>query len=186
MSFILPVPLGREETDGLLEGGSAPEIGWGVVAVCFLCPVGMVAAVVGAVELVVGIHPPAEYHQFHVRQHGGVIVLCILRVVGVGQELIEFALVRAEAFWRQECAVVVAPVALLEGSEFWDNGSGKFPFAQFLIGGAVIQGNIACEVQAAVGILAAVTGYAFGIEQGLYIRGVVNNLLGASVAAVFD
>jgi hypothetical protein len=47
-TFILLMPLGCEEADGFFEGGSAPEIFRGVVTVCFLCPFGTVAAVVGA------------------------------------------------------------------------------------------------------------------------------------------
>jgi len=49
-------------------------------------PLGMVAAEVAAVELVVTVHPTAQNHQFPFREHPGMVVLGVLRMPGIGQQ----------------------------------------------------------------------------------------------------
>ena len=72
----------------------------------------MVPAVIGAVKLIVGIHPAAEHHQFHFREHLAMVVLGILRMRGIGQDVDHRALGATQASGREKGAVVVAAVAL--------------------------------------------------------------------------
>ena len=98
------MPIGGEHANGFLEGGLAAEV-LGAVGrdggVGFLGPVHVVAAVVGAVELVVRVDPAAEDHEFVFGEHLGVVVLGVGRVFGVGEDGGEDALGGAEAAGRQ-------------------------------------------------------------------------------------
>jgi hypothetical protein len=79
--------------------------------------------------------------------------------------------VAAEALGRQIGAVEVALVALGVGGELGDEGARQLALAEFLVGDAVVERQVAAEVQAARGVLLAMARDAFCVEDRLDVRG---------------
>ena len=96
-----------EETGGLLERRFASEISR-IVGRIFRVgfdPLLGVPAKVAPVELVIGVYPAAENHQFHLREHLGVVVLGILVCVSVDTAINELAgIPRLLAAGRPRCS----------------------------------------------------------------------------------
>ena len=182
------MPFRGNVADGFFEGRLAAEVGRIVRGLCGIRvhPITVMPAKVAAVELVVGIDPATQDHQFHLGQHLGVVVFGVLRVRWIGQQVDQGTLIGAEILGRQVGAVVVALIAFQERCEFRDNGAGQLFLRKLLVGSVVLDRHFARKVQLAFGIGFAVARDALGVEDRLDIGGVVDHLSGLAVAAVFD
>ena len=187
-NFRLSVPLRSKEAGCLFEGWYATEIRRIISgnSGIWIDPLRMLAAEVAAVELIVGIYPAAQNHQFGCREHPAVVVFGVLRMRGIRQQVDHRALRATQVFGRKIRAVVITSVPPEKRREFGNDGTGQLLPGKLFVRRVVELRDFPGQAEPPCRIAFAVAHDAFRVEHRLNVGGVVNDLSRTAVSAVLD